>query len=82
MTGLGRNLKSDSKTDTKHDIKRMDRLIGNEYLHSERQYIYRHLMKILIGSQKHPILMADWSPIPGRNIFQRHRISIPMGVVH
>ena len=32
VTGLGRNLKSHSKTTTKHDIKRMDRLIGNQYL--------------------------------------------------
>ncbi len=33
VTGLGRNLKSYSKTHTKHDIKRMDRLIGNSHLH-------------------------------------------------
>ena len=32
VTGLGRNLKSYSKTKTKHDIKRMDRLIGNQHL--------------------------------------------------
>lgn len=79
VTGLGRNLKSDSKTDTKHDIKRMDRIIGNQHLHAERKDIYRHLLRRLIGQQKHPILIADWSPIPGNEIFQLHRMSIPMG---
>jgi len=37
VTSLGRNLKSKSKTHTKHDIKRMDRLIGNKHLHAERK---------------------------------------------
>ncbi len=43
VTGLGRNLKSFSKTHTKHDIKRMNRLIGNPYLHCERKAIYQYL---------------------------------------
>jgi DDE family transposase len=79
VTGLGRNLKSHSNTDTKHDIKRMDRIIGNPHLHAERKDIYRYLLTLLVGQQKHPILIADWSPIPGNEIFQLHRISIPMG---
>ena len=78
VTALGRNLKSQSKTTTKHDIKRMDRLIGNSHLHQERMVFYRYLAKQLIGEQKHPILLADWSPIPGQEIFQLLRISIPM----
>ncbi len=79
VTGLGRNLKSYSKTHTKHDIKRMDRLIGNPHLHSERKEIYQYLSMQLIGVQLHPVLIADWSPIPGNEIFQLLRISIPMG---
>ncbi len=69
VTGLGRNLKSYSKTSTKHDIKRMDRLIGNKYLQQERPSIYHYLLMKLIGEQTHPILIADWSPIPGNKIF-------------
>ena len=79
VTGLGRNLKSHSKTTTKYDIKRMDRLIGNHYLHAERKDIYQYFSAQLIGQQKHPILIADWSPIPGNEIFQLLRITIPMG---
>lgn len=79
VTALGRNLKSHSNTHTKHDIKRMDRLIGNQHLHAERKDIYRYLLKQLIGQQKHPVFIADWSPIPGNELFQLHRLSIPMG---
>lgn len=79
VTGLGRNLKSHSKTKTKHDIKRMDRLIGNKHLLAERKTIYQYLTKHFVGNQKHPILIADWSPIPGSEIFQLLRVSIPMG---
>lgn len=79
VTGLGRNLKSHSKTQTKHDIKRMDRLIGNKHLHDERKELYRYQIKMLIGNRKHPILIADWSPIPGNELFQLLRISTPMG---
>lgn len=79
VTGLGRNLKSFSKTKTKHDIKRMDRLIGNKHLLVERKAIYQYLTKHLVVNQKHPILIADWSPIPGSEIFQLLRVSIPMG---
>ena len=79
VTGLGRDLKSYSSTDTKHDIKRMDRLIGNKHLHDERKDIYQYLARLLIGQQKHPVLIVDWSPIPGNELFQLHRISIPMG---
>jgi len=57
----------------------MDRLIGNQHLHAERQDIDRYLLNLLVGKQKHPILIVDWSPIPGNKIFQLHRISIPMG---
>lgn len=79
VTGLGRNLKSYSKTSTKHDIKRMDRIVGNPHLHSERKTIYQYMLNQLIGQKKHPILIVDWSPIPGNEIFQLHRVSIPMG---
>jgi len=54
VTGLGRNLRAHSKTKTKHDIKRMDRLIGNKHLHNERKGLYQYLTLQLVGEQKHP----------------------------
>jgi hypothetical protein len=46
VTGLGRNFRDHSKTKTKHDIKRMDRLIGNKHLHNERKDLYQYLTAV------------------------------------
>ncbi len=78
VTGLGRNIKSQSNTVTKFDIKRMDRLIGNPYLHDERVRLYHYMAHQFIGKTQHPVLLIDWSPIPGQEIFQLLRLSIPM----
>lgn len=79
VTYLGRGFKQLSKTTKKHDIKRADRLIGSNYLHFDRPYIYEHMAKKLIGNQVNPIIIIDWSPINGNEIFQLLRVSIPMG---
>lgn len=79
VTGLGRSLKSLSKTQTKHDIKRMDRLVGSSYLHRQRVEIYMSCARQLIGDQTHPLLLIDWSAVEGREIFQVLRAAIPMG---
>ena len=39
LTELGRNLPT--KARTKHNIKRIDRLLGNRHLHKERLAVYR-----------------------------------------
>jgi hypothetical protein len=75
---LGRGLKSRSSTEKKHDIKRADRLIGNEHLHWERQYFYEYMTEQLVGKQVTPIITVDWSPINGNGQFQLLRASIPM----
>ena len=79
VTGLGRSLKSLSKTQTKHDIKRMDRLIGNSHLHQERIEIYSSYAHLLINGERYPVLLVDWSAIEGRENFQMLRAAIPMG---
>ena len=78
VTYLGRGLKSLSKTTKKNDIKRADRLIGNSLLHFERLNFYEYMTSQLIGHQKFPIILVDWSPINGQEIFQVLRASIPM----
>ncbi len=79
VTYLGRGLKGLSKTDKKHDIKRADRLCGNTYLHSERIDFYKYMAESLIVNERHPLLIVDWSPVNGSEIFQLLRVSIPMG---
>ena len=79
VTYLGRGLKELSKTDKKHDIKRADRLCGNAFLHSERIDFYKYMTESLVANERHPLLIVDWSPINGSEIFQLLRVSIPMG---
>lgn len=79
VTYLGRGLKAQSSTSVKHDIKRADRLCGNLHLHRERIKFYTHITRTLVGSNPHPIILVDWSPINGNEIFQVIRASIPMG---
>ena len=79
VTYLGRGLKNQSVTSKKHDIKRADRLCGNVNLHRERLNFYSHITRWLVGNQRHPIILVDWSPIEGNNLFQVIRASIPMG---
>jgi len=79
VTYLGRDLTSLSNTNKKHDIKRADRLIGNLRLHQERHCYYEFMSETLVGHQKHPLVIVDWSPINGQEIFQVLRASIPMG---
>ena len=70
VTYLGRGLKNLSKTTKKHDIKRADRLIGNHHLHFDRHAIYEYMAEKLIRKNKNPIILIDWSPINGSEIFQ------------
>jgi len=59
VTDLGRSIKSN--TSHKHGIKRADRLLSNPHLHNECMGIYQILGRQIIGAQKHPVVLVDWS---------------------
>jgi len=59
VTDLGRSIKSN--TSHKHGIKRADRLLSNAHLHHESTGIYQALIQQIIGTQKRPIVLVDWS---------------------
>jgi len=63
ISALGRNLRN--QTTAKHNIKKVDCLVGNEKLHRDRLVYYKHLAAVLIGARQHPIIIIDWSPING-----------------
>lgn len=63
VTDLGRSITS--QTTQKHSIKRADRLLSNPHIHNERITLYRALTHQLIGNQKHPIILVDWSDMDG-----------------
>lgn len=62
VTHLGRSMKNDAYE--KSNIKRSDRFLSNKQLHKERASIYAAIIMILIGSQKRPRIIVDWSHVP------------------
>ncbi len=62
----------------KHAIKRVDRLLGNQHLRAERPLFYWVILRALLGSVKHPLILVDWSRIdaPGNAFLLRAAIPL------
>ncbi len=56
LTELGRNLPT--KARTKHNIKRIDRLLGNRHLHKERLAVYRWHASFICSGNTMPIVLG------------------------
>ncbi|MEC4088721.1 IS4 family transposase, partial [Pseudoalteromonas rubra] len=61
LTELGRNMKG--PVAAKHNIKRMDRLLGNTAMHNDRLAIYRFHARLTCGANPMPILLVDWADV-------------------
>lgn len=61
LTAVGRNIAGEAFE--KHRIKRIDRLLGNRHLSHERSRIYAWLGGLVIGGNRHPCIIVDWSDI-------------------
>ncbi len=61
LTELGRNICG--PVAAKHNIKRMDRLLGNASLHQQRQVLYRWHARLLCRANPMPIVLVDWSDV-------------------
>ena len=77
VTGLGRALPRDISM--KHGIKQSDRLVGNVHLFEERCAIYQAVCRRLIGDQKRPLIIIDWSDYTHDRAQQLLRASVPVG---
>ena len=77
VTGLGRSSLRDISM--KHSIKQSDRLIGNPHLYNERFTIYHTVAQQLIGNNKQPIILIDWSDYTYDRSQLLLRASIPVG---
>jgi len=73
VTGLGRAIKN--AVYEKHNIKRADRLMGNLALNQERGLVYQMMGKWIIGNQKHPVILVDWSDLSANRSFHLLRAS-------
>jgi hypothetical protein len=60
LTALGRA--GDSAATDKHKIKRIDRLLGNSKLHAEVPAFYEGVTRLVLQSQRRPVVLVDWTP--------------------
>jgi len=56
---VGRVLRSNALP--KHNIKRIDRLLGNVHLHGEWATYYRAIAQFLLRDEQRPLIIVDWS---------------------
>ena len=77
VTGLGRSIKN--AVFEKHNIKRADRLMGNMLLNQERGIFYSAMAKWIIGKQKQPVILVDWSDLSTDRSYHLLRASLPVG---
>jgi hypothetical protein len=50
-------------------IKKIDRLLGNTKLHGERITIYKTCIHQVLGENKRPIIIIDWSQVPNTSFY-------------
>ena len=77
LTHLGRNLRSAAYA--KHNIKRVDRLLGNRHLRRERPGVYRALARWLLAATARPVLLVDWADCAEGERWLLLRAAIPLG---
>ena len=77
ITALGRAISG--TTFIKHKIKRLDRLVGNHHLKSERMALYGVMTQFLLRSIPLPLIIVDWSPLTDDQSQQLLRASLPIG---
>ena len=77
LTHLGRSLVQGGSE--KHNIKCMDRLIGNPHLHQERASVYRLLASWLLSNCQRPVVIIDWSDVGDGHKQMMLTAAIPMG---
>jgi hypothetical protein len=77
LTELGRALVSAARV--KHNIKRIDRLLGNRHLALERVEVYQALAHRLVGTRSEPLIVIDWSDLTADRRWQLLRAAVPIG---
>ncbi len=77
LTELGRSLPGPARV--KHNIKRIDRLLGNPHLVAERMGLYRALARRTLGSLREPVIIVDWTDLTADRRWQLLRAASPVG---
>lgn len=62
LTQLGRSLNLDATE--RSGIRRVDRLLANSYYQEHSIEIYKAISQRIVGNQKRPIILVDWTSLP------------------
>lgn len=76
LSDLGRGLRG--KVAVKHNIKRMDRLLGNTRLHAEMHDLYGALAGECLAGVNTPLIVVDWSDLTTDRSWQLLRASVAL----
>jgi hypothetical protein len=76
LSDLGRGIAG--RVSMKHNIKRVDRLLGNQALHQELPQIYEALAQQHLAHVKNPVIIIDWSDLTADRRWQLLRASIAL----
>lgn len=74
LSDLGRGLSG--QTAVKHNIKRIDRLLGNDALHTETPKLYEALVRQHLEGISMPLIVIDWSDLTADRQWQLLRASV------
>jgi len=77
LTELGRALVGPARV--KHNIKRIDRLLGNRHLQAERLVVYQALACRILGTLREPLIVVDWTDLTADRRWQLLRAAAPIG---
>jgi hypothetical protein len=61
LSDMGRGLSG--PVAVKHNIKRIDRLLGNDSLHAEMPSLYEALVRQCLAGMSMPLIVIDWSDL-------------------
>ena len=76
LSDLGRGLHG--PTVVKHNIKRVDRLLGNAKLHAETTPVYEVLARQCLAGVSMPLIVVDWSDLSADRRWQLLRASVAL----
>ena len=76
LSDMGRGLSG--SVAVKHNIKRIDRLLGNDSLHTEIPKLYEALVRQCLEGMSMPLIVIDWSDLTPDRQWQLLRASVAM----
>ncbi len=74
LSDMGRGLSG--SVAVKHNIKRIDRLLGNSALHTELPRLYEALVRQCLAGMSMPLIVIDWSDLTPDRQWQLLRASV------